>query len=233
MHAYIVFPILLFFITTITRALLALAIFLLISVAYQLSFVGVTGFENAGWLSIWGQMPFFIEGILCFHIFRRLQIASSERRIFCGKAIFWGALAYWILIATWWPTFISASALRLDSVFLSVGLTAIVLSQVLHPSKLLVNRPTIFLGMRGYSIYLIHPVIVLFTVPIVRERIYGDDQISAGALPPYLLSCALVMTLTIMAATITYALIESPFMNMGKYLIKQRWVSAPATAPAE
>ncbi|HTR01543.1 MAG TPA: acyltransferase, partial [Candidatus Acidoferrum sp.] len=88
----------------------------------------------------------------------------------------------------------------------------------IYPLRLFVNRATQYLGRISYSIYLLHPSIVLFLEP-VYTRIYAQPfPLSVQ----FLLSAVITLATTSAAASLTYLLIEKPGMNLGKKILQSK-----------
>ena len=91
---------------------------------------------------------------------------------------------------------------------------AVVLGLAIHPSRIIVNRLTLFMGKVSYSLYLLHPFVVLPMIPIYRaiEAKGWPSTIGFG------LCAALTLGTTVALAAVIYALIEAPGMRLGKRL---------------
>jgi peptidoglycan/LPS O-acetylase OafA/YrhL len=98
----------------------------------------------------------------------------------------------------------------------SVAFVLLILSLSLNPNRLIVNRFTRFFGTISYSLYLIHPFIVVPLKP-VYAYIHGHTIYSTD------LSLFLCILLTLLIVTpvslLTYHLIERPGIRMGKKVI--------------
>jgi peptidoglycan/LPS O-acetylase OafA/YrhL len=88
----------------------------------------------------------------------------------------------------------------------------------LHPSKLLVNAFTRYLGDISYSGYLVH-----FAVLDVAERVFRHffGAITQHPLPHLALLYAAVVAGSVVAATATHRLIEEPSRRVGRHLIAE------------
>jgi peptidoglycan/LPS O-acetylase OafA/YrhL len=94
---------------------------------------------------------------------------------------------------------------------LSSTSSLVLLSQLGSPTKLLVNRLAIFLGRRSFSLYLLHPLVIVATMPLVQALsvAHGPKVAAVGGFVIVVLAVAA-------AASITYPLIEAPFINLGR-----------------
>ncbi|MEY2192746.1 acyltransferase family protein [Neobacillus sp. BF23-41] len=77
-------------------------------------------------------------------------------------------------------------------------------------SKILLKNPIHFIGKISYSLYLIHPVVLLVIVHLVFNRL---------SIPLILLISLLI---TLLSSLLSYKYIEKPSIELGKYLTKQR-----------
>jgi peptidoglycan/LPS O-acetylase OafA/YrhL len=85
----------------------------------------------------------------------------------------------------------------------------------LAPVRVLVNPVTAFLGRISYSIYLVH-WFVLAHVSIAAYTVGFPEPVRWAA---YIV---VIFVLTTALATLTYYLIEAPFMKLGAYIIRGR-----------
>jgi peptidoglycan/LPS O-acetylase OafA/YrhL len=85
--------------------------------------------------------------------------------------------------------------------------------QALYPSKLMRARPMQWLADRSFSIYLLHPVIIVLSRPAyeyLRNRGISDG----GWL--YLACLAMTLPILLVAAQITYRFVELPGIAAGR-----------------
>jgi peptidoglycan/LPS O-acetylase OafA/YrhL len=98
--------------------------------------------------------------------------------------------------------------------------------QAAAPGRLLASRPLLFLGDRSYSIYLLHPlVIVLLKEPTRQLHAACASLVGDWA---FFVAGGFVTAVVVAAATVTYALIEVPGIRLGRWLISRRPFSGPA-----
>jgi peptidoglycan/LPS O-acetylase OafA/YrhL len=149
-----------------------------------------------------------MAGLVAFHLYRSGALVKVA-----GKAwvLLVAGLAIWPLMAVLKLGHLTVWDVDVEQYIIGLAFPLIVLSQVLSPSRLIVNRLTLFVGRRSFGVYLLHPLAVLVCQPLVQglSENYGSYvAVPAGAL--------MVMFLATAAASVSYALIEVPCMNLGR-----------------
>ncbi len=211
MMFYALTPLLFTFITTINRAfaLFLISLFLkaglhLLLVKYQLI---SSEFLWSQYLYFYfpAQMPVFALGILLYFIVNE----SEEKNQLSGKLLllFSGILLFQIATKI---NLLLPNHLLFGLAFLILG---VALSRYRFP--LLVNPLITFIGKISFSMYLIH-----FAVLHWLAYFNFVDFFSHGVLN-YAVRLLLVIGLTAIVSSITYKLIEAPFQNIGKNIIKR------------
>ncbi len=108
-------------------------------------------------------------------------------------------------------------------IHIQFGMAFIVLGYALSLKEFyaLVNPVTIYLGKISYSMYLVH-----FAILYGLTRFNYVDWIPAdsafGSLVNFGLRLCVLVSLTALVSTITYRLVEVPFQNIGKKIIRRR-----------
>ncbi len=108
-------------------------------------------------------------------------------------------------------------------VHVQFGIAFIVLGYALSLKEFdaLVNPVTVYFGRISYSMYLVH-----FAALYWLTRLHCVDFIPTDteylALINFALRFCLLVSLTVLGSTITYHLVEVPFQNIGKKIIKRR-----------
>jgi peptidoglycan/LPS O-acetylase OafA/YrhL len=159
------------------------------------------------------QMPVFAAGFVLYyalkpHFNSRTDDAGLTSRSWLSFPLLLPLLAALVLgllrmapASTFWGTLFAVLAARL----------------ALHPSPVLVNPFTGYLGSISYSGYLVH-----FVVIDVAERVVGRFTVIAGY--PLLHLAALYASAVVgvmLLATVTTRLIESPMRRIGRSLIAE------------
>jgi peptidoglycan/LPS O-acetylase OafA/YrhL len=158
------------------------------------------------------QFPIFMMGIVCYFIWKR-YIASTGQHPELSFALL---LLAGLLICLNFP-----SGNRNMYPF-SVAGALLLLGLSLYPWPLLVNRFTVFLGRISYSVYLLHAYFMVGVAPHVRSFSLG---------PQFLLLFLGTLLLTIPISFLTWRWIETPGIQLGRWLIE--YLEKPAMRSAE
>lgn len=225
---YLVFP----FLYTRARDIRSAAALFLISAllaglwGYYLETYAVsTGFMDATQLakvpqfSFLNHLPAFMLGILAYRVFVFLHAAlTGTQKILTGLAALIIFLSMFLgLVAGFygdgWTLLVCKP---IAYVFLLLGLG-------LLPVRSIVNRTTVALGKRSYSLYLLHPILLFLMAPLFR-RIY--DAVPQHAVA-FLLCAMVTLALLTALAWISYRLVEKTGIRIGEWLIARRQAATP------
>jgi peptidoglycan/LPS O-acetylase OafA/YrhL len=99
-----------------------------------------------------------------------------------------------------------------------ISFALILIGLLLAPVHIVVNRVTGFLGKTSYSLYLLHPTLVLLLVPAYRW-VYAQPM---GLSLKFAGCSALTLTLLIPLSYLSYRWIERPGINLGRNLLVAR-----------
>jgi len=157
------------------------------------------------------QLPVFACGIVFYFL---VNTPRSEWRV-APFAVFMLSILFLAQLATH-TNFIFP-------VHVQFGIAFIVLGYALSLKEFdaLVNPVTVYFGRISYSMYLVH-----FAALYWLTRLHCVDFIPTDtvylALINFALRFCLLVSLTVLGSTITYHLVEVPFQNIGKKIIKRR-----------
>jgi peptidoglycan/LPS O-acetylase OafA/YrhL len=159
-------------------------------------------------MSIVSQLPHFMAGLVAFHLYRSGALAKVADNAWI---LLVAGLSIWPLMAALKLGHLTVWGVDVEQYIIGLAFPLIVLSQVLAPSRLIVNRLTLYVGQRSFGVYLLHPLAILATQPLVQglSKTYG----AYVAAPVGVL---MVMALATAAASVSYALIEAPCMTLGR-----------------
>lgn len=229
MAFYVIFPIMVLAMRDMKTAFAGTLAALVLSVAYCSVFPSINGKPNDGWLTFPPQIVFFAAGILAFRIYETLREAAWRRGI--SHAFLAASFAIWFSIWLFGLSDLRVGQVNVTRYLICSAFFPLIISQALHRNIVLSNPVTVYLGVRGYSLYLLHPMIILFMVPVVREYIYTPDQLASGSVTPFVASVAVIYALVIAAAIVTYRLVEAPGSAAGK-MLDRLWRPSPTTVSA-
>lgn len=170
----------------------------------------------------------FMGGLMAYFAYKKFAKRSPADR----QRISWICLGLAAAIWTW--VYISPEAFGPGGsygwrYFVSAAFPLIILSGALGNWGRVVNPVTLRIGLWSYSIYLVHPWVLLNPVPSARHEIYK----ALDGLPvwvPFTASTILIYVCVIACSYFTYRWIELPGERLGRYLSRPR---QPALAPAE
>ena len=172
---------------------------------------GVPGLRvDFAYFSLAGNMASFSAGLLAYRVFKS---ADVRRRHKWGSIFF--ALTFGVLlsIAHIDPLGLHSRLTGIYFAFWSLPFGVLCLWQALYPSRLLRARPIQWLADRSFSIYLLHPVVIEGLRPAYEyARIHGVPD---GAWL-YLACLAMTLPILLLAAQITYRLVELPGIATGR-----------------
>lgn len=214
---YLLLPLVLKYVDNLHRAIFAFLVALCVSYIFH-KIASLMGW-NANffhWTNIFNNIPYFIFGILSYHLFARLVSTGRIRQwsnILLFAAI--GVAIFNVATDTIPSRYYSETPPPIGAVASwAVAFGLLVTSQALIPNKLIANRVMLFLGAISFSLYLIHPL-VFYALPVLP----GIEALSVGALVKGLLAWSFAFTTVVPLAWLTYKLIEVPGQVLGKHLV--------------
>lgn len=206
---YSMVPMLIIFITSWRRALALVVLFAGLS-SYSMNFFSDAALypKSYAYMHVMTQSIAIVVGIFLYHIFKKNNV--NHPLVGC-VLLTSAALGFWGVHhgASHY------SLVRDNTVFLlSLICGALVLSQLYCSVTLITNKPMVNLGELSYSIYLLHPLVIVVLRPAYRVV---TDALSI--LPAYL-ACYLLTVMTVLPlALITYNLIEIKGITLGRKLM--------------
>jgi peptidoglycan/LPS O-acetylase OafA/YrhL len=182
---------------------------------YVVSILAAIAFQRAigpktsyAYMNIVSQLPHFMAGLVAFHAYRSGALAKFGDKAWVLLVV---GLAIWPSMALLKLGHLTVWGVDVEQYVIGLAFPLIVLSQVLSPSRLIVNRLTLYIGQRSFGVYLLHPLAVLICQPLVQGL--SENHGSYVAVP---LGALMVMFLATAAASVSYALIEAPCMKLGR-----------------
>lgn len=216
---YLVFPAVYFLSNTPKRAMVFVSFSIALIFVMKPFLLAWLGAKSGDYItySITSHLMTFAWGILAFWAFPVLHASPRRNSIAAG-----------LLVAT--PIIfvvVAAGLAPLHKVFwMGPMFVAVLLGLSILPIRLAVNRATRWAGKNSYSIYLLHPVAIVFLTPFFRW-VYG-----LGLPTTYSFGLCVVATLAVVLplSEFTYRLIERPVERLGKWIVN-RTPSAIAPPP--
>jgi peptidoglycan/LPS O-acetylase OafA/YrhL len=138
-----------------------------------------------------------------------IKLGWLPPKLFLRRSILWVSVAVVLLMSgtTW------VHRLSLGVLLAAYPLAIILMSVIATPPRILNNRVASFFGRISYSLYLFNPLVVYFVGRM--PGLNGFTRVAIG------------LSGAILAATLSYYLIERPFLRM-----KDRFHRAPRPGPA-
>jgi len=215
---YALFPLALFACRDTKRTILVLALSIVVSTGIT---VDLKPFENvyAGFVyhNIVAQLPYFIWGILFFHIHRSVEVSARQARLICWALCVAGLAGIYTMYASssLYMFFWSRGLRPTWDMLWGLPFGLLCLAMALHPSRILSNPVTRYLGSVSFSLYLVHPT-VLYKLGKAGFYgwIYGKFPSHQGI--AYGVSLLISLAIITAIATVTFRLIEKPGMDWGR-----------------
>ena len=188
---------------------------------------GPTKFSRATILTC---LPFFIAGIGIYFVFVNLRARAEQTRRRLSLLLWVSAAAYYALLAS------NADKLPQYEQFffrylIAGGFVTIVLATALYSPRWFVNRAFVWLGVISYGVYLIHPVMLLLTRHF-RISTFSAEQVGS-IWTSFAQSIATVLIPTMVAASLSYLVLERPFQRLGRRRTAPALNMPTVSAPAE
>lgn len=218
---YFLLPVFMSIASGVKSALTLFLLCLALGAIFSHQFTTVSYINNSyNYMHLAVMLPFFAMGILCFRLFERNILANINKYVLMVLSIV-------LLVCILYPLY--STVLQANSLFKYLGgyrvffygwaifLFCILILQLYKPIALLHNRVLVFLGKISYSLYLIHPLLVL-CLQGKYNAVYRHVQNQTLAF-----CCCIVLTCCILIplAYLAYRLIENPGINLGKNFIKR------------
>lgn len=216
---YVFFPVLLLTIRTYRAAWMLLIFSLLASYAFRVSLhehynhtVSIYGY-NWSYFSFGANFYFFALGIYAFHL---TSVFQSQKRKDLQWLIPWGGLILLGgLLFTELDKLLQAPG-RFDLMLWGAGFALLCSWQAVKPCSLLASRVFEYVGERSYSIYLLHPLVIIFFKNEILS-LYQWMALFIGTYA-YFICAALLLIPLLLSAELTYRFIEVPGIRIGKQM---------------
>jgi peptidoglycan/LPS O-acetylase OafA/YrhL len=210
---YLVFPVVAALLTNVAAAAAALCVFSIVS---SLTFNKLQsldiGFYAYG--NLLTHSPYFLCGILAYLVWRRDGFRS--RPVLGGSLLALVSLA--VVGLVYWPPaylfLVSFTVVNAVRAVWAVVLAGFILAICYRPIRVIVNPVTRYLGTISFSLYLLHPFVIAFSMD---EQRYLASVLHDGW-SALAIRLVLVFTVVIALASLSYSFVEKPGIRLGKRL---------------
>jgi len=225
---YVMFPVVLLASRSLGRTLFLLAISMVVATSYARDMKPVEAIHGSFvYHNVVTQLPYFIWGVAFFHIHRLLvdRLSDQAARYICWALCIASLAGIYTLYAnsTIYMYFWNRGMRSTWDSLWGIPFGLLCLAMALHPSRVLSNTVTRYLGKISFSLYLIHPTVLFKLRGLgfynwVYAKCPGNEALAYFA-------CLLVSLAIITAiASVTFRWIEQPGMNWGKRITTRKRV---------
>jgi len=209
---YCILPLLVRWITTLERAIVAVVASVAIAYGANLLHAAVLNHSDNlyrahayYWLP--NQLPVFMLGVLSFFLLPYLIRLRDHPQSF--------AIASALLLLGWFVV-PKGGQVFTAHIYFSLAFACLTAALLIHPFSLLVNRTTIGLGKISFSVYLTHTLIINLVHQV-------SDYFSFFRYLPrtvlHLIMGLVVLLFTLALSVVMYRFIETPGINLGRRII--------------
>jgi len=153
-------------------------------------------------------MPIFTGGMFLYYIGKALTIPKQLKLVlsilFCATAVFlYQAIGNWQILH------------EIKYYSMLVPFSLIFLGLMFFPLPALVSPATAFLGKISFSMYLIHPLVILS----VRHTYPKIEALNLGPIMSFSMCAALTLGIVISLSSLVFLYVEAPGIWLGKWLV--------------
>ena len=209
---YFVFPVLIIILCDYRLTAIG---FLLSCIVSSLGYDALTEakLNSYAYMNLVTQLPFFIAGILTFQLWKKNNFSSKER----GISLFFIGILMAILAVK--SQAIQNLIQKFNFLALDRNIWAIIFSIIIYASctsriTWLTRGPLLYMGKMSYSMYLLHPIVIITMIKLGIISALINYGIWTGFILGSLLSILLICVVSIF----TYRYVERPGIALGKML---------------
>lgn len=158
-------------------------------------------------------LPVFACGLVSFHLYERIAQYAAPRREVGTLLLGLSFVLLAMLLGGSLPFLVDSDALNWKAIIFG----ALVIGLAIHPTPLLVNPATLFLGKLSFSLYLIHPILLHALSPLYQEICAWPAPLSFK----WLASLGLTLGFLVPLSYISFQLVEQPGIRLGSRLVKR------------
>jgi len=171
--------------------------------------------------SIAMNLPYFSMGVAAYLSYEHLRATpwsdprARLRTTLRVHVTFALSIATLLILITHFDRWLRAHG-RVDEVVWGLIFMLLTIWVTVRPVAMLRWAPIQFLGERSYSLYLLHPIVIALLLPVTGWVFsYSQPRLGEWAVAPTLITLFVPLVLL---ATVSYALIERPGMDFGRWL---------------
>lgn len=209
---YLVFPIIALLTPGVRSALFALVMGCVLSGATYAALAG-SNIGNYAYMNLVTQLPNFLCGVLVYHLWQRADFRTSR----WGALMFAAAIVMALLLIREPRIYVWLSGIRVGFLQQNVWVAVfglLILSSCVWHNPLLLKGPLRSLGKVSFSLYLVHPMLMLALMKIGFVEFLGRNFSSTSV--QFLVGAAFTIGLVWLVSYFTYRFIEAPGMALGK-----------------
>jgi peptidoglycan/LPS O-acetylase OafA/YrhL len=219
---YVLLPLLLLVVRSTKAALILVAITIPVSLALQsilhIHYESTVAQYRWNWsyFSFGSNMCFFAMGIYAYRLSQ--QMRSPDSRLLAKVIPIFSLALLGLLMLTELDNPLKGPG-RFDLILWGLGLSALCTWQSVQPGKWCANWFFEYVGERSYSVYLLHPIVIL----LLKNHIKAMYDILTPYAGDYaFFPCgAIVIGMLLILSEVTYRLIEIPGIHFGQKISKR------------
>lgn len=215
---YLVFPVVACLLPGIASSAIGFVVACILSAAVRKS-LEVAGLGSYAYMNLGTHLPFFFAGMLCYRIWQRTGFAIHAG---WGKIALLSGLALAAVLVEWGGLYEFLVSLRfgaLERNIWAVAFGLILLSACFWANPVLDRGPLLQLGRFSFSVYLVHPFVMLILIKLqFVERL---TSIAWHPMATFIISVVLTVSIIWLVSALTYRTIESPGMRVGRHVAKR------------
>lgn len=210
---YLVFPVVACLLPGIVSSVVGFVVVCVLSAAVRNSFEAA-GLGSYAYMNLGTHMPFFFAGVLCYRIWQRAGFVAHAG---WGKLALLGGLGVAVVLVGWGGLhefFVELRFGALERNIWAVAFGLILLSACFWANPLLDRGPLLQLGRFSFSVYLVHPFLMLILIKFrfVENLMSVVPHLWAN----FIVSVVMTVSLVWGVSALTYRTIESPGMRLGR-----------------
>lgn len=213
---YAIFPFIYKYLNTITRLVMLFIVSLFCSFSLQLFF----GSENYLQYSIIRHFPIFMWGMILFKIAQPINSINRYRVPLSFILILTAVYSYnYLAYLPHWH--------GMNYYFQLIPFSCLFLGLLLYPLPVLVSPITAFLGTISYSLYLLHPLVIV----LIRSEFPRLAMLNLGQTMTFTLYSMVTLSVLVPLAYLFFMYVEKPGMLLGKWFMAHHFaVPSPSVA---